>query len=200
MIYGCLFPAGSAWQVSRACRVLWGRLWMMSCRPTSGTLSTWTKLSPLCFSTCRVESVLKGECSQGKHLLIRFSVSVVSSPIVLCLLSFHVRSKFLWIKSKKNILSRPEFQHRFRNKLHPHNTWTPEHISLLFMYTGHVFASVNRKQIVNSGQLLGYRKYNEQGREMWLLFNYLYNLSAKHCKCPFLSLFSIIVLSMSIST
>lgn len=61
-----LLPAGSAWQESKACRVWWGRLWMMSCRPTSGTLSTWTRSSLLCFSTCRVESVQRGEHLQGK--------------------------------------------------------------------------------------------------------------------------------------
>lgn len=58
-----------------------------------------------------------------------------------------------------------------------------------------MFASVNRKQIVNSGQLLGYRKYNEQARELWLLFNDLYNFeSAPFClsfpslyyQCPFI--------------
>lgn len=34
---------------------------MMSCRPTSGTLSTWTRSSPLCFSTCRVANAQRGE-------------------------------------------------------------------------------------------------------------------------------------------
>lgn len=59
---------GSAWQGSRACRVWWGRLWTMSCRPTSGTLSTWTRSSPLCSSTCRVDSARRGECAPGKWL------------------------------------------------------------------------------------------------------------------------------------
>lgn len=74
LLFVILFPPGYAWLVSTVCRVWWGRRWMMSCRPTSGTLSIWTRSSPLCSLTCRVENVQRGE---DVHCVIHVDVHLL---------------------------------------------------------------------------------------------------------------------------
>lgn len=52
--------SGSEWPGSKVCRAWWGRRWTMSCRPSSGSLSTWTNWSRPCCSTCRTAKTWTG--------------------------------------------------------------------------------------------------------------------------------------------
>lgn len=53
-------PSGSVWPGSRVCRAWWGRRWTTSCRPSSGSRSTWTNWSHPCCSTCRTAKTWTG--------------------------------------------------------------------------------------------------------------------------------------------
>lgn len=50
----CVFSSGSVWLGLKVSKVWWGRLWTTSCRPSSGSPSTWTSWFPPCCSTCRM--------------------------------------------------------------------------------------------------------------------------------------------------
>lgn len=56
----CVSVSGSEWRGSKVCRAWWGRRWTTSCRPSSGSLSTWTSWSRPCCSTCRTAKTWTG--------------------------------------------------------------------------------------------------------------------------------------------
>lgn len=99
-----------------------------------------------------------------------------------------------WVFKKQNRCQGEHFNNISERNLGPYNT--PEkHISCPFMHTEYEHAIVNRKQSVNCGQSLNYRKHREWGRGMWQLFTESLWIML-FCWWLFLSLFSIYVLSM----